>query len=57
MLLLSRYPGGRIYVQDKEGNRLEILVKDVDGRRVRLGFEDPNRNFEIVRDNAKRKEA
>ncbi len=47
MLVLTRKPGGRIFV----GDDIEVTVLRIDGNKVRLGFKAP-RDVEIVRDDA-----
>jgi hypothetical protein len=52
MLVLKRKEGQWIEVRHKSGDLLKIRIYDICGRcppRANLAFEDPDRNFEIMR--------
>lgn len=51
MLVLSRVINERVFIDTPSG-RIDVVIVEVRGDRVRLGFEAP-RTFQIHRDNAK----
>lgn len=50
MLKLTRVTGESVKVYDAKGNELTIIVLGADRRQVRLGFHDPARHFEVIRE-------
>ncbi len=50
MLCLTREVDQVIYIENPvTGDKLTLVVNDIGGRRVRLGFVDPTLSFKILR--------
>ena len=50
MLCLTREIDQVIYIENPDtGERLSLVINDIKGKRVRLGFVDPKLSFRILR--------
>lgn len=58
MLILTRKPGEATTITNKKnGEEVEVVVLSVKGNQVRIGFGDDEKNFNVARDDAKKKPA